>query len=167
MNEARGCFDQIAHVPAILVLMRFGVTYTAATTLFTILQKSRHRIMTGFGVLEPDYGDEPIPISGIGQGNRLGPTLWALISTVIILMCHRAGHGITCVSAISKKSFSFLGFSFVDDADLAQTADNINSPGEELIPDFQAFMNRWNGGIRASGGLIATNKTRWFLVDFK
>ena len=28
-------------------------------------------------------------------------------------------------------------------------------------------MNRWNGGIRATGGLIAANKTRWFLVDFK
>lgn len=28
-------------------------------------------------------------------------------------------------------------------------------------------MNRWNGSIRETGGLIAANKTRWFLADFK
>jgi hypothetical protein len=36
-----------------------------------------------------------------------------------------------------------------------------------MTASFHRFMNRWNRGLRATGGLIATAKTRWFLVDFK
>jgi hypothetical protein len=43
----------------------------------------------------------------------------------------------------------------------------MNTTGEEMIGSFHRFMNRWNGGLRATGGLIAEAKTRWFLVDFK
>jgi hypothetical protein len=43
----------------------------------------------------------------------------------------------------------------------------VNTKGEEMVESFHRFMNRWNGGLRATGGLIAAAKTRWFLVDFK
>ena len=35
-----------------------------------------------------------------------------------------------------------------------------------MIARFQAMMTCWNGGIRATGGLIAPEKTRWFLISF-
>ena len=166
MNDAKGCFDRIVHTVAIMVLMSFGVPYLAATTLFQVIAKARHKIKTGYGTSDWVYGDEEIPISGVGQGNGLGPALWALISTKVIKMCERAGHGTTCIAPISGKLLKFLGFAFVDDADLSDCADNVNTTGEEMIGSFHRFMNRWNGGLRATGGLIAAAKTRWFLIDF-
>jgi hypothetical protein len=43
----------------------------------------------------------------------------------------------------------------------------VNTKGEEMVASFHRFMNRWNGGLRATGGLIAAAITRWFLVDFR
>ena len=121
MNDTKGCLDRIEHIAAILVLMHFGIAYTVATTLFSILQKAMHRIKTGYGVSDPVYGNEKRPLAGIGQGNGLGPALWCLISSIIFNMCKAEGHGITIISSISKTVTSLIGFAFVDDTDLSQS----------------------------------------------
>ena len=51
----------------------------------------------------------------------------------------------TLVLATSLTAMSFLGFAFVDDADLIQGAEDVNTLVEELIEDFQAFME--NGTV--------------------
>ena len=50
MNVAKGCFDQIQHTFAVLVLMYYGVAWSVATTLFGVLQKAKHKIKTDYGV---------------------------------------------------------------------------------------------------------------------
>jgi hypothetical protein len=86
MNNAKGCFDRINHTFAILVLMSFGVSAVLARSLFETLQKADHHIKTGYGRSDKAYvnNDEPEPHQGIGQGNGLGPTLWALLSSILI-----------------------------------------------------------------------------------
>jgi retron-type reverse transcriptase len=86
MNDAKGCFDRVNHTIAILVLTSFGVSRVLARSLFETLQKADHQIKTGYGKSDKAYGnsDEPEPHQGIGQGNGLGPTLWALLSSVLI-----------------------------------------------------------------------------------
>jgi hypothetical protein len=167
MNGAKGCFNRIVHTVAILVLLSFWVPYNAARILFLVLAKARHKIKTEYGTSDWVYGDEHIPISECGQGNGLGPALCELISTKVIKMCERAGHGTACIAHISGKLLRFLGFAFVDDADLSDCADDVNTKGEEMVKSFHQFMNRWNGGLGATGDLIVAAKTRWFLVDFK
>ena len=54
-----------------------------------------------------------------------------------------------------------MGFAFVDDADLMAGAKEVNTPGATIIMRFQAKMTSWNGGIRASGDLVAPEKTQW------
>ena len=159
MNDAKGCFDRIQHTFAILVLMYYGVAWSLATTLFEVLQKAKHKIKTGYGVSTPVYGNKESAISSIGQGNGLGPTLWALISSIIIKMRKAKGHGMKVATPISKQDVSLLGFAFVDDADLVCRADDIHTTGATMITRFQSLMTCWNGGIRATGGLIAPGKT--------
>ena len=55
--------------------MYYGVAWSVVSTLFDVLQKAKHKIKTGYGVSAPVYGDEATTISGIGQGNGLGPAL--------------------------------------------------------------------------------------------
>ena len=147
VNNAIGCFKQIDHTPAIITLMQFGLEYNAAHTLFQVMQKSLHCIKTGYGISEPVYGDKTIPLAGCGQGNGLGPTLWALISTVILTMCRRAGHRMKFDTSITRLPISFMGYLFVDDADIVQGSDDVNTSGKSLLSDFQKFMRRWNGSI--------------------
>ena len=79
MNDASGCYDRMSRAIAILTLMSFGVPRMICRVLFQTLQQAKHHIKTGSGRLEAVYGDELIPISGIGQGNGLGAILLALI----------------------------------------------------------------------------------------
>ena len=146
--------------------MYYGGKWFVATTLFNVLQKAKHKIKMGYGLLDPVYGDEEIAISGSGQGNGLGPALWVLISSIIFKMCKARGYGMNMTTAISKQEISFMGFAFVDDADLVTGAEDVNTSGATMIARFQAMMTCWNGGIRATGGLIAPEKTRWFLLSF-
>ena len=89
MNGTKGCYDQIGHNFAILVLMFFGIPWTIARNCFRVLQQGRHRIKTGYGLSEPIYGneDKKEPKADIGQGNGMSPSLWCLMSTVIIKNC--------------------------------------------------------------------------------
>ena len=72
MNDTKGCYDRIDHTFAILVLMIFGIPWMIARSCFRPLQRGRHQIKTGYGLLKPVYGNEDTeePIAGIGQGNR-------------------------------------------------------------------------------------------------
>lgn len=74
--------DHFKCAVAMPVLMYFGEIWLIATTLFTVLQKAQHKIKTGYGVLALTYSNKDILIAGIGQDNRLGPTVW--VSYIII-----------------------------------------------------------------------------------
>ena len=75
------------------------------------------------------------PNADSGQGNGLGPTLWALISSIIIKTCKAKGHGMTVITTISNQTISLLGFAFIDDADLVSVADNVYTLGTSMIAE--------------------------------
>ena len=79
--------------------MSYGPPQTIACTLISTLQKVVHHIKTRIGRPIPVYGDADIPISGLGQCNGMGPTVWALIHSKSLLMMHTAGHGVWVTSA--------------------------------------------------------------------
>ena len=67
LNDTTGCYDQIDHTFAVLVLMYFSVPWSFATMVFAVLQKARHSIKAGYGVSKPVYGNKDKQIAGIGQ----------------------------------------------------------------------------------------------------
>ena len=70
---------------------------------------------------------------GIGQGNRLGPTLWCLISTILFQMMQKAGHGVSIVAALSLSLIQLVGFSFVDDTDLFCAGNTATTLGQTFF----------------------------------
>ena len=168
MNDTKGCYDRIDHTFDILLLMILGIPWMIARSYFRPLQLGRHRIKTSYGLSKPVYGNEDPqePIAGIGWGNSMGPSLWCLMSSVLIKDCKQNGHGTTIITAISRKIASLLGFAFVDNADLTTAASYAHTSGTEMIHKMQALMTHWCGCIRVTGGYIAPIKTRWFLISF-
>ena len=124
MNDAKVCYEQIDHTFAALVLMYFGLPWNVATTLFRVLQKAHHSIKTGYGVSKPVCGKEDKTIAGIGQRSGLGPSLWCLISTILIKMCKIKGHGTTSITAIPRTVVSLIEFAFVNNTDLVTAAND-------------------------------------------
>jgi hypothetical protein len=127
----------------------------------------QHFIGTTFGVSDTSFNGGEIPFQGLGQGNRAGPTGWAVVSAPIINMVCAAGYGATLISALSCAVVSFVCYTFVDDTDLVHTQANSDLPAINLIPDMQAAVDHWEGGLRASGGALVPSKSHWYLVDFK
>ena len=76
---------------------------------------------TGFGRSERVYGNEPVSQQGSGQGNGIGLTLSALISTKLIIMMLRKRHGVELLSATTLTLLSIVCFAFVEDTDLPIT----------------------------------------------
>ena len=102
MNNTIRCFNRIDHTLAIITPMHFELAYNTAQTLLQVMQKSLHYIKTGYGICDPVYGDDSVPLAACVQGNGLGPTLWALISTVILTMCKKASHGMKNFTSSTK-----------------------------------------------------------------
>ena len=67
------------------------------------------------------FGQFLIPLQGLGQGNGVAPTAWAVISTVLINMMHTAGFGIQLCTGLSLTMIAFICYAFVDDTDLVHT----------------------------------------------
>lgn len=162
--DAKGCYDAISHPIAVLTLMSFGVPQKLCRVLFSTLQKAKHHIKTEFGRSEAVYGNEAVPIMGIGNG--LGPTLWCLISTIMFRMMQKAGHGVSMISVLSLSLIQLVGFAFVNDTDLFCAGKTATTSGEVLSPDFQAALHRWTGGLIATGSITA-EKSFCYLIDFK
>ena len=119
---------------------------------------------TGYRRLERACGNKPVPQQGSGQGNGMGPTLLALISTKLITMMCRKRHGVVLLSATTLTLLSLVCFAFVDNTYLPITGRK-HSRGEDLINQFQEALDRWAEGLTITGGKLAPIQLWCYLVD--
>ena len=66
------------------------------------------------------------------------------------------------MSSISKQLFLIVGFAYVDDCDIFQTA---YSP-LEVLNSMQQLINSWGSITEVTGGAISASKCWWYLIDF-
>ena len=172
-NDAKSCFDRIVHSVAMICLARQGMDKNAIRTLFETLQEAVHHISTAFGVSEDSYGGKSLReimemiLQGIGQGNGAGPTVWDMISTVIIEKMIDLGYGSKFATALSDRVIEVMCFSFIDDADLGYCASEYKRSAEELTESLQDIINTWEGLLAATGGALVPSKSFFYLIDFK
>ena len=61
-------------------------------------------------------------MQGVYQGNGAGPIIWAVVSSPLLQILKEDGYGTFFQSSISRLPIRTVGFAFVDDTDLIQTA---------------------------------------------
>ena len=49
-NDAKSCYDRIAHLIAVLALRRLGMAAAPVQSMFETLQRAKHHASTAFGV---------------------------------------------------------------------------------------------------------------------
>ena len=61
-----------------------------------------------------------------------------------------------------------VGFAFVDDTDLlALQMGDTNITFDEVADQMQEAIDRWEGGLKATGGAIVPRKSWVYALDFK
>ena len=168
-NDAKSCYDRILHSVASLCLRRLGLPEEAIVCMFSTLQNLEHTVRTVYGNSEKSYGGHLwlVPLHGIGQGNGAGPMLWAAVSTPVLKVMRSEGFGTFFRACISGETIRFVGYSFVDDTDLIQSARHSTETELEVASEMQRALNTWEGALRATGGAIVPSKSFWYLIGFQ
>jgi hypothetical protein len=129
----------------------------------------RHHIRTSFGdsTFFMSNDNVLIPFQGALQGNGASPAIWVIISTPLLNMLRAAGNGGYFTEAISKETSHTVGYAFVDDTDLVQfDSRDPTMPEEETLDKMQDVINRWEGGLKATGGAIVPQKSFVYPIIF-
>ena len=130
-------------------MRRLGVPEAPILSMFSTIQNMQHYVRTLYGDSYQWFGDTEwtIPVHGVGQGNGAGPAIWAAVSTPVLnLMCDQ-GHSTFFSAEISKEAIQFVGYAFVDDTDLCETARADDTSTAQVVQCMQAALNTWEGGI--------------------
>ena len=86
-NDAKSCYDRIAHSFASIAMRRLGAHPGAIQCMLKTIQQAKHHIITAFGPSESSFGSGRYPpLQGLGQGNGGTPAGWTAISTPLINM---------------------------------------------------------------------------------
>jgi hypothetical protein len=149
-NDAKSCYDRILHSVASLCLRRLGLPESAIMCMFTTLQDMEHTVRMVYGDSQMSYGGDlwVVPMQGIFQGNGTGLMLWAVVSTPVLhVLMKREGFGTFFRTCITGKEIWFVGYAFVDDTDLIQTAKTTHDTETDVAVEIQRALNTWEGAI--------------------
>jgi hypothetical protein len=163
-NDSKRCYDRIVHSITSIIMQQQNVPASACICVFTTLHNLHHTVRTIYGDYKSGYGGTlwEVPYSGVGQGNGVGPEIWAVVSTPVLKMMKDEGFGFMYKTSTEGKQLHFVGYSFVDDTYIIQSG----QPGEPFqVPAMrmQAAMDAWEGGLRATGGALEPEKSFWYL----
>ena len=165
-NDAKGCYDRIAHVVVDLALQRLGIPKPALQSMLEAIQEMEHHIRTAFGDSEEHYGnDREAPPQGVLQGNGAGPAGWFAISTLMIQILRDQGYGYKEWTLIRQRAVTITCFAFVDNTDLIHATTDPAKSTETLISEAQQALNLWEGLLQATGGALAPEKSYWYLIE--
>ena len=117
----------------------------------------KQHVRTTFGDsrITTDTRGSLIPYQGVLQGNGAAPTTWVIISTPLLEMLRAADNGGHFISPITKESSHLVGYAYVDDTDLLQFDMRNNMiTTRHTMEQMQITINRWEGGLKATGGAI-------------
>ena len=101
---------------------------------------------------------------GLCQGNAAAPSAWQMLTSVLVRVQQRMGHGIHIISPISQKSLKQAGIVFVNDTNLwsgLEDEDDLLSAAHKGQED----VNLWAKSLQEVGGLLQLPKCGWTIHD--
>ena len=167
-TDLKSCYDRICHSIASLSMRRQGVQALEVHCMFTPLQYLQHTICCAYGNSDNTYGSDTWekPMQGVYQGNGAGPIIWAVVSSPLLQILNEEGYGTFFQTALTNQPIRIVGYAFVDDTDLIQTAKE-SETFQDVLQEMQHAMNLWEGLIKNTGGALAVDKCHWWGIDFQ
>ena len=146
-----------------LAYRRLGMPTPPVKCMLETIQLMKHHIQTNYGdsVFTMMSEGTLVPYQGILQRNGASLATWVIISAPLVLEMLRtaAGNGGHFISPISKEYSHTVGFTFVDATDLIHIDMRKQETTDEAMSKMQAAIDRWEGGLKATGGTIVNSKS--------
>ena len=84
-NDAKSCYDRIVMNFALLASQQLGMPTSTCHWYQQFLHKARYKIQLPTIISDQSYGHtQQYPLHGPGQGSRAAPSLWAIVSSIIM-----------------------------------------------------------------------------------
>jgi hypothetical protein len=167
-NDAKSCYDRIVMLLVSLASQRLGMPTTVCELFQEILNKTQYYAKTIHGTSTLGYGTSPEHfIHGPGQGGRASPSIWTVISCLILSCMSEESHGITLTDPNMTQSIHQSSSGFVDDV----THWNINTdhsaasaPLSVILDDTQKMAQWWENLLFSTGGKLELSKCFYYAI---
>ena len=132
-NDAQVCYDRIVLLIASLALQRIRLSAKAEVPMTNTLKSAPDNIATYFGIFIDKYFPTTPPHQGSGQGNGLGPTIWVIISAILLTIMWDEDFGLNALFYLYQPVLVITGFVFVDDTAIINEVPSVNTAWEDLF----------------------------------
>jgi hypothetical protein len=115
-NDAKSCYDRIVMLGASLMAQRIGMQPDVVELFLQMLNDVKYHAKTIYGVSELSYQSSPdYGIHGPGQGGRASPSVWTVISCLILSCLGEKAIGANLMSPGGRIRVTQMASGFVDD----------------------------------------------------
>ena len=103
-NDAKSCFDRIVMPVASLAAQQIGMPTPACEIFLKTLNQIKYHVKTVHGVSENSYcTTNNQTIHGPGQGGRGSPSVWVIVSSLIMHCMTQKSNGFTITNPYRSK----------------------------------------------------------------
>jgi hypothetical protein len=174
-NDAKGCFDRIRPVLALINCRRLGASTSSCRALAEVWKRLTHRVKTGNGLGDESYHQDPNTFqAGAGQDSTIAMICWCLISSQILALIDKMPK-LRIVNAISNTiTFTRNSITYVDDTSHANSIardetihQQANAIALELTSDLRLTAQKSEKARHISGGDYSLPKCHFSIMTQK
>ena len=169
-NNAKLCYDCIIHSIASIAYCHLGIAQPQVSCTLKNIQNIHFHFQASYGLslITLSNRNTLIPFQGVLQGNGAATTTWVIISTLLLNMLQSARNGGHFQSLVSKERTHLVAFAFVDNTDLLSlNMIDLNITFDDVATQMQESIDRWEGGLKTTGGAIIPHKSWIYAMDFE
>ena len=168
-NDAKACYDRIVMPLALLASQHLGMPTEVCQWYQQLLSKAKYHIQLPDDISTEFYTSTTAqPLHGPGQGSRAAPSLWVLVSSIIMNCMSLKSGGVTSSDPQKQKTTHYIMTGFVDDTthwinqfDKAITGEYTK---DEMYQDTQRTAQCWEQLLYATGGKLELNKCFYYPI---
>jgi hypothetical protein len=171
--DAASCFDRIIINFAMLLCRRQGVPANTCLMAALVLLQADYFVKTAHGISPNSYSSTASHRThGPGQGSRIGPALWVLISCLMFKAMDSLCHGAEFCDPTQAFSHQRTGDGFVDDVanifNFGLAAMITAKYSEQMIAQgMQAEAQTWERLLNSTGGALELSKCFFYVMSWK
>ena len=115
-NDAKACYDRVVMNLALLASQRLGMPSNVCQWYTQVLQQASYYIQLPLITSDECYSNAPDnPLHGPGQGSRAAPSIWVIVSSIIMHCMKQKSRGIQFMAPDNSSQFTHIMTGFVDD----------------------------------------------------
>ena len=90
-----------------------------------------------------------------------------MINAFLLTIMRGQSFELDIIAYLSQLALVIVGFEFVDDTNIINVAKSLNTRGEEVLAQHQQEVDRLEGTLNATRGALQSDKSYWYMTDYK